>query len=84
MLYIRSQKGNFTNAIRLPRGCCLTQVRLTVIPNSKDVAPVRNQILEIDLANSVITGQVDSIAVGDGSAAGTYTTSTSYSTPSGY
>jgi hypothetical protein len=51
---------------------------------SKDIVPVRNQILKLDLTNSTITGQVDSVAVGDGSAAGTYTTSTSYSTPSGY
>ena len=61
-----------------------TQVRLTVIPNSKDIVPVRNQILKIDLTNTTVTGQVDTVAVGDGSAAGTYTTSTSYSTPSGY
>jgi len=65
-------------------GVVSTQVRLTVIPNSKDIVPVRNQILKLDLTNSTITGQVDSVAVGDGSAAGTYTTSTSYSTPSGY
>jgi len=65
-------------------GVASTKIRLTVIPNSKDVAPVRNQLLEIDLANSVITGQIDTVAVGDGGAAGTYTTSTSYSTPSGY
>jgi hypothetical protein len=65
-------------------GVASTQVRLTVIPNSKDIVPVRNQILKLDLINSTITGQVDSVAVGDGSAGGTYTTSTSYSTPSGY
>jgi len=61
-----------------------TQVRLTVIPNSKDIVPVRNQILKLDLTNSTITGQVDTVAVGDGTSAATYTTSTSYSTPSGY
>ena len=61
-----------------------TQVRLTVIPNSKDIVPVRNQILELDLTNSTVTGQVDTVAVGDGSAGGTYTTNTSHSTPSGY
>ena len=65
-------------------GVASTQVRLTVIPNSKDIVPVRNQILKLDLINSTITGQVDTVAVGDGSAGGTYTTSTSYSTPSGY
>ena len=65
-------------------GVTSTQVRLTVIPNSKDIVPVRNQILKLDLTNTTVTGQVDTVAVGDGSASGTYTTSTSYSTPSGY
>ena len=65
-------------------GVASTQVRLTVIPNSKDIAPVRNQLLKIDLTNTTVTGQVDTVAVGDGSAGGTYTTNTSYSTPSGY
>jgi hypothetical protein len=65
-------------------GAVSTQVRLTVIPNSKDIVPVRNQILELDLTNSTVIGQVDTVAVGDSGAAGTYTTSTSYSTPSGY
>jgi len=61
-----------------------TQIRITVIPNSKDIVPVRNQILKIDFTNSTVTGQIDTIAVGDSGAAGNYTTSTSYSTPSGY
>ena len=65
-------------------GVASTQVRLTVIPNSKDIVPVRNQILKLDLTNSTVTGQVDTVAVGDGTSAATYTTSTSYSTPSGY
>ena len=65
-------------------GATSTQVRLTVIPNSKDIVPVRNQILKLDLTNSTVTGQVDTVAVGDGTSAATYTTSTSYSTPSGY
>jgi hypothetical protein len=74
----------FVTTISDVDGVASTQVRLTVIPNSKDIVPVRNQILELDLTNSTVTGQVDTVAVGDGSAAGTYTTSTSYSTPSGY
>ncbi len=47
-----------------------TQIRITAIPDSKDIVPVRNQILEIDFVNTSITGEVDTIAVGD-SAAGT-------------
>ena len=47
-----------------------TQIRITAIPNSKDIVPLRNQVLEIDFTNTSITGEVDTIAVGD-SAAGT-------------
>ena len=51
-------------------GASSTQIRITAIPNSKDIVPVRNQILEIDFINTSITGEVDTVAVGD-SAAGT-------------
>ena len=74
----------FITTISNVDGVTSTQVRLTVIPNSKDIVPVRNQILELDLTNSTVIGQVDTVAVGDGSAGGTYTTNTSHSTPSGY
>ena len=36
-----------------------TKIRVTVIPKSNDVVPVRNQILEIDLVNSTTGGSVD-------------------------
>ena len=45
-------------------------IRITAIPNSNDVVPVRNQILEIDLTNTTITGSVDQ----------TTTTGTGYTT----
>ena len=51
-------------------GVASTQIRITAIPNSKDIVPLRNQVLEIDFTNTSITGEVDTIAVGD-SAAGT-------------
>ena len=35
-----------------------TKIRVTVIPKSNDVVPVRNQLLEIDLVNSTISGIV--------------------------
>ena len=72
-------------------GTSSTQIRVTVIPNSYDVTPVRNQILEIDLTNSSITAGVDATAAtGVGyttsttTAAGgaTTTTTTVTSTPS--
>ena len=66
------------------------QIRVTAIPNSYDVTPVRNQILEIDLTNTQISAGVDATATtGVGyttttSTAGTTTTnvSSTSSTPS--
>lgn len=53
-------------------GSTSTQIRVTAIPNSYDIIPVRNQILELDLVNTNITASVDAIAsTGVG-----YTTST--------
>ena len=57
-----------------------TRFRLTVIPNSTDVVPVRNQLLEIDTTNSSVVGSVDATATtGKGytvSTSGTATTTT--------
>jgi hypothetical protein len=54
-------------------------ISLTVIPNSLDVVPVRNQLIEIDLSKTTIIGEIDTIVSG-GSTAGTdYTTATFYS-----
>jgi len=55
-----------------------TTIRITGIPDSKDIVPVRNQILEIDMANTTVTGEIDTIAVGATGASSSYTTSTSY------
>ena len=74
-------------------GAISTQIRVTAIPTSTDVVPVRNQILEIDLVNSTVTGQVDNTTttgVGyttttSGTASTTsVNTTTSYPTSSGY
>ena len=43
-------------------GTSSTQIRITAIPNSNDVVPVRNQILEIDLVNTTTGGTVDAQA----------------------
>ena len=54
-------------------GSASTQFRLTSIPNSNDVIPVRNQLLEIDTTNTSVVGSVDATATtGKG-----YTVSTS-------
>ena len=65
-------------------GSASTQIRITAVPDSKDIVPVRNQVLEIDFINTVVTAQVDTIAVGDSGAGTTYTTTSSYSTTASY
>ena len=40
-------------------GATSTAVRLTVIPNSVDIIPVRNQVLEIDETNTTVTISAD-------------------------
>ena len=64
-------------------GAVSTQIRVTVIPRSNDVAPVRGQVLNIDTANSTIQGTVDTIESGSTSSGVGYSTSTSYSTSTG-
>ena len=39
-----------------------TKFRLTVLPNSNDIIPVRNQLIELDLTNTTVTGSVDTTA----------------------
>ena len=43
-------------------GASSTRLRVTVLPDSNDVVPVRNQILELDLVNTTVTGSVDPTA----------------------
>tara|TARA_Y100000034_G_scaffold132201_1_gene194626 strand:+ start:3802 stop:5706 length:1905 start_codon:yes stop_codon:yes gene_type:complete len=59
-------------------GVSSTTIRITSIPSSKDIVPVLNQILEIDMMNTTVTGEMDTIAVGSTGASSSYTTSTSY------
>ena len=65
-------------------GASSDQIRITAVPNSKDIVPVRNQIVEIDFINTSITGEVDTVAVGDSAAGTTYTPTSSYTTTSSY
>ena len=60
------------------RGAASTKIELTVVPNSNDVVPVRDQILEIDTANSSITVQADTFVGGSSDAGVGYTTASSY------
>ena len=43
-------------------GASSTKIRITSIPQSNDIIPVRNQILEIDLVNTITGGSVDAQA----------------------
>ena len=65
-------------------GASSTQIRVTAIPDSKDIVPVRNQILEIDFTNTSVTAEVDTVSVGDSAAGTTYTPTSSYTTTSSY
>ena len=60
------------------RGASSSVVEITVTPSSNDVVPVRNQIVEIDIANSDITVAEDTFVGGSSEAGVGYTTSTSY------
>ena len=55
-----------------------TKIELTVKPDSNDVTPVRDQIIEIDTANSSITVSPDTFVGGSADAGVGYTTTSSY------
>ena len=60
------------------RGSSSSVIEITVVPNSNDIVPVRNTIVEIDIANSTVTVEKDTF-IGGGNEAGVgYTTPTSY------
>ena len=70
-------------------GATSTRIRVTALPDSNDIVPVRNQTLEIDQVNTVIDGRVDTAATtGSGftatttTSAGVTTTTTTVSTAS--
>tara|TARA_Y100001937_G_scaffold126658_1_gene196488 strand:+ start:1466 stop:3319 length:1854 start_codon:yes stop_codon:yes gene_type:complete len=60
------------------RGAASTIIELTVEPNSNDIVPVRNQIVEVDVSNSTINVEADTFAGGSAEAGVGYTTTTSY------
>ena len=59
------------------RGSASTVIELTVVPKSNDIVPVRDQILEIDTANSIITVEADTFVGGSADAGIGYTTASS-------
>ena len=60
------------------RGAASTVIELTVTPDSNDVVPVRAQVIDIDVANSSFTVQVDTLVGGSANAGIGYTTTSSY------
>jgi len=60
------------------RGSASSVIELTVTPRSNDIIPVRDQILQIDVANSSVVVETDSFASGTSDGGTTYTTTSSY------
>ena len=60
------------------RGAASTVIEVTVKPDSNDIVPIRNQVLEIDVANSSVTVEADTLVGGSANAGIGYTTTTSY------
>jgi len=61
-------------------GSASTQIRITITPDSQDIIPVRNQIIEIDFINTVVSVLIDTVSTSSGStttaAGGSATSST--------
>ncbi len=76
-IYITSVSNVDDNASRA--------IRLTAIPASNDIVGKRNQIIEIDIINTIITGGQDTIAVNSGGGGtSAFVATTNYVTPSSY
>jgi hypothetical protein len=60
------------------RGASSTVIEVTVEPASYDIVPVRDQILDIDTANSTITVEADTFVGGSADAGIGYTTTSNY------
>ena len=65
-------------------GAASSKIRITAVPNSRDIVPVRNQLLEIDFVNTYVVAEVDTIATSDASAGSSYIPTTTYTSTSGY
>ena len=72
------------NSVSTVDGSTSTQIRITVTPDSLDIVPKRNQLLEIDLVNTTVTASVDTVAQGNDSGNTLFTTTSSVTTPSSF
>ncbi len=66
------------NSLNITSSTETAGVTVTAQPSSNDIVPVRNQLIEIDFVNAIITGQNDTIESGGSSAGTDYATSSSY------
>tara|TARA_B100000579_G_scaffold250505_1_gene206000 strand:- start:621 stop:2462 length:1842 start_codon:yes stop_codon:yes gene_type:complete len=60
------------------RGSASSVIEITVSPSSNDIVPVRDQILEIDVSNSIVNVSEDTFVGGSSEAGVGYTTTSSY------
>ena len=60
------------------RGATSSKIEITVVPSSNDIVPVRDQILEIDVANSIVNVSEDTFVGGSSEAGVGYSTTSSY------
>jgi len=63
---------NITNTINTDN-----TINVTIKPDSNDIIPVRQQVIEIDTVNTTVTAEVDEFAAGSATAGVGYTTSSS-------
>lgn len=62
--YIDSANGIVVISNFNPSAIPGAYIAITAVPNSNDIAPKRNQLLQIDMSLTTITPEVDSIATG--------------------
>lgn len=72
--YINALKGIVVLTAFNPSAIEGTEIVITALPNSNDVAPKRNQLLQIDMSLVSVTPEIDTIATGGTSAGIGYTT----------
>ena len=60
------------------RGSASSVIEITAVPSSNDIVPVRDQILEIDVSNSIVNVSEDTFVGGSSEAGVGYSTTSSY------
>ena len=60
------------------RGAASTVVEITTTPEANDIAPIRGQVLDIDIGNSTVSVEADTYEGGSSDAGVGYTTTSSY------